>query len=196
MHEENSGLKRSLTLFTVCCLGINGVIGQGIFLVPGKAAAKMGPAAIIGLLIGGALCFCLALCFAEVGSRIKGTGGAYLYAQKAFGSFAGFEVGWMTCCVAVIAWATLSNGFTKVMATFFPVLGSGLPQKLLAISVVTVLTGINLLGAEMGARVVKFFTVAKLVPMLLFVGVGLFFSTLGILLLLRRMVSHHSVIQL
>ena len=105
--ENKAQLRRSLTLFAVVSLGINGVIGQGIFLLPGKAAGKMGPAALLCLLIGALLCFCIALCFAEVGSRIKGTGGAYLYARKAFGDFVGFEVGWMTCCVAVIAWATL-----------------------------------------------------------------------------------------
>ena len=67
--NEKAQLRRSLTLFAVVCLGINGVIGQGIFLLPGKAAARMGPAALIGLIIGGLLCFCIALCFAEVGSQ-------------------------------------------------------------------------------------------------------------------------------
>lgn len=180
MTEPSHQLKRSLSFFAVCCLGINGVIGQGIFLVPSKAAAQMGPAAVLGLLIGGALCFCLALCFAEVGSRIQGTGGAYLYARAAFGEFVGFEVGWMTCCVAVIAWATLSNGFTKVMATFFPVFADAGPQKILAVAVVTILTLVNLLGADVGARVVKFFTVAKLSSMLVFVCVGVFFIDLSL----------------
>ena len=175
MNETKQQLKRSLSFFAVCCLGINGVIGQGIFLVPSKAAAQMGPAALLGLLIGGALCFCLALCFAEVGSRVRGTGGAYLYARSAFGDFVGFEVGWLTCCVAVIAWATLSNGFTKVMTTFFPVFSEPGPQKVLAVGTVTLLTLVNLLGAEIGARVVKFFTIAKLSSMLIFVVVGIFF---------------------
>lgn len=173
--NEKAQLRRSLTLFAVVCLGINGVIGQGIFLLPGKAAARMGPAALIGLIIGGLLCFCIALCFAEVGSRVKGTGGAYLYARKAFGEFVGFEVGWMTCCVAVIAWATLSNGFTEVFAEFVPAVGEGLTQKCVAVGIVTVLTLVNLMGADMGARVVKFFTVAKLVPIAVFIVVGLFY---------------------
>jgi amino acid transporter len=173
--NDKAQLRRSLTLFTVVCLGLNGVIGQGIFLLPGKAAEKMGPAALIGLLIGGLLCFCIALCFAEVGSRVKGTGGAYLYARKAFGEFVGFEVGWMTCCVAVIAWATLSNGFTEVFAEFVPTVGEGLTQKFVAVGVVTLLTLVNLMGADMGARVVKFFTIAKLVPIAVFIVVGLFY---------------------
>ncbi len=75
--NSHAQLKRSLTLFAVVCLGINGVIGQGIFLLPGKAAERMGPSALWCLVIGAILCFCIALCFAEVGSRFKGTGGAY-----------------------------------------------------------------------------------------------------------------------
>ena len=90
--ERRSGLKRSLGLIAVISLGLNGVIGQGIFLVPGKAADLMGPSALVALGMGALLCFCIALCFAEVGSRFRGTGGAYLYAREAFGEFIGFEV--------------------------------------------------------------------------------------------------------
>ena len=53
--EDGSNLKRSLGLATVVSLGINGVIGQGIFLLPGKAAGMMGPAAGVALLLGGVL---------------------------------------------------------------------------------------------------------------------------------------------
>ncbi|MGB0641598.1 MAG: APC family permease, partial [Myxococcota bacterium] len=88
----STGLKRSLGLATVVSLGINGVIGQGIFLLPGKAAAQMGPSAILALMMGGLLCFMIALCFAEVSSRFDSTGGAYVYAREAFGDFVGFEV--------------------------------------------------------------------------------------------------------
>ncbi|MFP6683363.1 MAG: APC family permease [Polyangiaceae bacterium] len=173
------GLRRSLGLFAVISLGLNGVIGQGIFLVPGKAAARMGPSALVALGLGGLLCFCLALCFAEVGSQFKGTGGAYLYARETFGEFVGFEVGWMTCCVAVIAWATLSNGFTLVLSEFLPAVASGWPQKLTIATLVTGLCAINLRGAKSGAAVVKFFTVAKLVPIVIFVLMGAFFMESG-----------------
>ncbi len=172
---KTPALRRSLSLFAVVCLGLNGVIGQGIFLVPGKAAARMGPSALLALALGAVLCFCLALCFAEVGSRFKGTGGAYLYARETFGEFVGFEVGWMTCCVAIIAWATLSNGFTVVLSAFVPSLSSGWPQKLCIVALVTGLSAINLRGAEAGAAIVKFFTVAKLVPIVIFIVVGAFF---------------------
>ena len=172
---ENDQLKRSLGLATVVALGLNGVIGQGVFLTPGAAADKMGPSMILALLIGGFLCFLIALCFAEVGGRFRSTGGAYVYSREAFGDFVGFEVGWMTCCVAVVSWAALANGFAKVLGFFIPEVATDLGRTLCACGLVALLTGVNLLGARSGANVVKFFTVAKLIPICLFIVVGFFF---------------------
>ena len=127
--SKSPALKRSLGLGAVIALGINGVIGQGIFLLPGKAAGLMGPASLVGIGIAAVLCLLIALCFAEVGSRFSSTGGAYVYAREAFGDFIGFEVGWMTCCVAVISWAALANGFTLVLGTFIPQVAEGWLQR-------------------------------------------------------------------
>ena len=167
-------LKRSLSLTDVVALGINGVVGQGIFLLPGLAALRLGPASILAVAFAGMLCFMLALCFAEVGSRFRSTGGAYIYAREAFGDFIGFEVGWMTCCVAVISWAALANGFTVVLAHFIPGVDQGWTQSIVAIALMGGLAGVNLLGAKAGARVSTFFSIAKLVPLTLFIVVGLF----------------------
>ena len=167
-------LKRSLSLLDVVALGVNGVIGQGIFLLPGLAAERLGPASLVAILIAGVLSFLIALCFAEVGSRFSGTGGAYLYAKAAFGNFVGFEVGWITCCVAIISWAALANGFTLVLAHFIPAVGEGWLQPATAVGTMTALVLVNLAGAKSGALVSTVFSVAKLLPMLLFVSVGMF----------------------
>ncbi len=164
-------LQRSLTLTHVVALGINGVIGQGIFLLPGRAAEQLGPASVMSLGVAGLLCFLIALCFAEVASRFDTTGGAYVYAKEAFGDFVGFEVGWMTCCVAVISWAALANGFTEVLAHFFP----GVPRTLTPIVTMGALAAVNLLGAKSGAWVSTAFSVAKLLPILLFIAIGTFY---------------------
>ena len=170
--SDNASLKRSLGLATVVSLGINGVIGQGIFLLPGKAAGMMGPSAGAALLLGGVLCFLIALCFAEVAARFDSTGGAYVYTREAFGDFVGFEVGWMTLCVGIISWAALSNGFTLVLGHFIPAVAEGWIQKAVALSVITLLSLVNWRGAKSGAAVVKFFTVAKMIPLVLFVDKG------------------------
>lgn len=172
--SEQPTLKRSLGLGAVVALGINGVIGQGIFLLPGLAAGLLGPASLLSIVLGAVLCFLIALCFAEVGGRFSATGGAYVYAREAFGDFIGFEVGWMTCCVAVISWAALANGFTLVLGHFVPGVATGWAQPATAVGLMVVLTGVNLVGAKQGAAISTFFSVAKLVPMAIFVGVGVF----------------------
>lgn len=167
-------LRRSLSLVDVVALGINGVIGQGIFLLPGIAAAKLGPASMIAIAIAGVLSFLIALCFAEVGSRFNTTGGAYVYAKEAFGDFVGFEVGWMTCCVAVISWAALANGLTLVLGHFVPAVASGWQQPVTAVGVMAALALVNVFGAKSGARLSTVFSGAKLIPILLFISVGAF----------------------
>jgi amino acid transporter len=168
-------LKRSLSLIDVVALGINGVIGTGIFLLPGIAAGIMGPASMLTLLFAALLSFLIALCFAEVGSQFRGTGGAYLYALRTFGDAPGFFVGWMVLVVTVTSWAAMVNGLASASARYLPELASGPIRGVAIIAFMAVLTGINLRGAKTGARVSVFFTVAKLIPLLLFVFVGLFY---------------------
>ena len=105
-------------------LGINGVIGQGIFLLPGKAAGMMGPSAGLALLMGGC-CASSSPVLRRSSARFDATGSAYVYTREAFGDFVGFEVGWMTCCVAIISWAALANGFTLVLSHFWPAASRG-----------------------------------------------------------------------
>lgn len=172
---QEGKLKRSLSLFDVIALGVNAVIGQGIFLSPGLAAGKLGPACIVALLCAAGLAFLIALCFAEVGSRFKTTGGAYTYARETFGPFVGFEVGWMLCCVGVISWAALASGFGLVLGEFFPIFKSGPAHDLLAVGLLAFLAFVNIKGAKFGGGLSTFFSVAKLGPLLLFVFVGLFY---------------------
>ena len=157
-------------------LGINAVIGSGIFLLPGKAAGVMGPSAILALLLAGAFSLLVALCFAEVGGRFSGTGGAYLYATEAFGPFAGFQVGWISWVVRVISWAALANGVAVATAAVWRGLDAG-DQGTLGLVAAALLVGLgvaNYLGARIGAAVINTLTVVKLLPIVLFLGVGLF----------------------
>ena len=173
--QSSGELKRSLTLFDVVALGINGVIGSGIFLLPGIVAEAMGPAAMLVTVFAGILCFLIALCFAETGSYFSETGGPYLYAHAAFGGFLGFEVGWMTWWVRIISWAALSNAFCIALAHFFRPVGEGWVKTVVILLLIGGLAAVNVRGAKSGARVTNLFTIAKLVPLVLFVGVGLFF---------------------
>ncbi|HJL19004.1 MAG TPA: APC family permease [Sandaracinaceae bacterium LLY-WYZ-13_1] len=177
MTEEDRGepLRRTLSAWDVVSLGLNGVIGSGIFLLPGSAARRMGPAALVPLLFAGALCFVIALCYAEVGSRFSATGGAYLYARRSFGGFVGFSVGWMVWWVRVISGAALANAFAVVaLEPFDP---AAWLDEAVAAAVLVGLALPNLLGAKAGAWVTNAMTVAKLLPLLLFVGAGAFVAS-------------------
>ena len=165
-------LRRSVSLPAVVALGINAVFGQGIFLLPGKAAALCGPASLLALVLAGSLCFLIALCFAEVGGRFEGTGGAYIYALAAFGDFVGFEIGWLTCCISAASWAALANGLASVLAYFVPGLDTGLSLAASVVTSITALTLLNLCGAREGALVSTLLSVAKLTVMVAFVVVG------------------------
>ncbi len=171
--DSSSHLKRDLSLLDVMALGVNAVIGQGIFLLPGIAAALLGPASLGALVLAAVIALVIALCFAEVGGRFRKTGGAYLYARETFGPFVGFEVGWMLCWVGFISWAALANGFVLVLGYFLPSITSGWLNPTIAIGLMALLGGINMFGAKMGARVSTFFSIAKLVPVALFIVVGI-----------------------
>jgi amino acid transporter len=171
-NSAPESLKRSLGLVDVVAIGLNGVIGTGIFFLPGMVAGMMGPASVITFLISAFLCTLLVLCFAEVGSRFSGTGGPMLYSHVAFGEASGFMVGWLTWIVRITAWGALSNGLVTAMGTLVP---AALDHRSLIIVVlIATLSGINIIGVTMGARVTNFFTAAKLIPLAFFVAIGVF----------------------
>ncbi len=83
-------LVRALTRWDLTALAVNQIIGAGIFGLPSAAAAVMGAASPIGILIGGVIMSAIVLCFVEVAGYFTETGGPYLYARTVFGRFAGF----------------------------------------------------------------------------------------------------------
>jgi amino acid transporter len=117
----------------------------------------------------------IALCFAEVGSRFERTGGPYLPARVAYGRFVGFEVGWMMWFTRVASQASVSNGLALALAFYWPDLAAGVP-RLLLISIVTLtLMWINIRGIKQSSWVVNALTIGKLVPLFLFIVVGIWF---------------------
>lgn len=172
---DDSGLRRSLSLIDVVALGLNGVIGTGIFFLPGLAAGLMGPASILTMGFAALLAFLIALCFAEVGSHFTGTGGAYLYALEVHGDAVGFFIGWINCGITVAAWAALINGLADAVGHFVDPLAGGAPRAVFIVAVMLVLTVINLRGAKLGAQVANVFTAAKLIPLAAFIAIGLAF---------------------
>lgn len=167
--------KQKLGFGSIVLMGINGIIGTGIFLLPSSGMKLFGPASILSLLLDGALIFCIGLCFAECSSLFKKNGGPYLYARSAFGNFVGYEVGFMTWVVRMIAEATLYVGFATALAGMFPSLNTTFAKNTLVTILGLVLMAFNLGGARVTAFLNNVVTVGKLIPVILVGLLGLFF---------------------
>ena len=89
-NDTNEGLKREIGIVGLASNAMNSIIGGGIFVLPALVAGIMGSTAIIAYLICGAASILITLCFAEIGSKVTVSGGAYAYVEAAFGTFPGF----------------------------------------------------------------------------------------------------------
>ncbi len=169
------GDKKKLGLWSIVLLGLNAVIGSGIFLLPGKAMKIMGPGSIWVYLFDMILVMAMALCFAEAAGIFNKNGGPYVYAREAFGEFVGFEVGIMKWAVGIIAWATMAVGFPTALAKVWPAAAQPSTKNMIAILILVVLGCVNILGVNAAKYMNNIITVGKLVPLIFFVAVGIFF---------------------
>lgn len=172
-------LVRVLGRWDLAAIGINQVIGSAIFLMPSQVAGEVGTWAPLAFVLAGGATLVVALCFAEVSSRFEGTGGAYLYTRTAFGRFVGFEVGWMAWFTRATSQAAVSAGLTLALGFYWPALASGIGRVLVLTAVTFVLGAITYRGIKQSARLVNVLTIAKLIPLALFIAVGLAHADLG-----------------
>lgn len=167
--------KDKFGLWSIVLLGINGIIGTGIFLLPNRAYALMGPSSLLILLFDAFLAGCLALCFAEVAGFFSRNGGPYLYAKAAFGDFVGYEVGVLKLVVTIIAWAAMAVGFATALGAAFPFFAGDTMKNLIAAVLIGGLTIMNIAGVKISKILNNIMTISKLVPLCVFIAVGLFF---------------------
>ena len=174
-YHSGTKLVQPVGLFSLTAIALNATIGAGIFVLPATVAKFVGPASPLAYLIAWLAAMLIGLCFAETGSMFEDTGGPYIYAKKAFGDFIGFEVGWMFLLARLAGVAAISSAFTAYLGYFWPEVSSG-PWRIIAVTLaIVVLAATNLLGVRYGAWVVNLLTVGKLLPLLMFISVGLFF---------------------
>lgn len=172
-------LQRSIGKWEMVLLFINGVIGAGIFGLPSKVFKEAGVYSIAALGVCAVAVFVIILCFAEVSSRFDKTGGPYLYARTALGPLTGFLTGWLLLLTRIITYAALINLLVTYLSVFTPTFTSAGARIGMIILITLVLTGINHVGIRNTTRVNNFLTVAKLLPLFLFIGVGFFFIDTG-----------------
>jgi len=173
------GLVRTFGKLDVAAATVNAVIGAGIFGLPGKVFALVGDFSVIAFLVCALFVCLIVLCFAEVASRFNDTGGPYLYARETFGPLVGFGAGWLMWLARVSGFAANSNLLVSYAAYFWPGVSTGVGRTIFLCAVTLALTAINLVGVRNAARVNKVFTVGKLIPIALFIAVGLWFADWG-----------------
>jgi basic amino acid/polyamine antiporter, APA family len=172
-------LRRELGRWDLAAIGINQVIGSAIFILPSQVAAQLGNWSPIAFLAVGLASLLVALCFAEVGSRFEGTGGPYLYTRAAFGRFIAFEVGWMQWFTRVTGQAAVVNAIALALGFYWPVMTGGVGRIAMITAVTLALAWVNVRGIRQSAVVINLFTIAKLVPLGLFIVVGFWFIDAG-----------------
>ena len=169
------GLKREIRKWDLVALLVNVTVGAGILKLPSDVQKTVGNYSLLTFVVCAVIIGLIALCFAEVGSRFSGTGGPYLYARETFGPTLAFLVGWLMWLTRVAGFATLAQVFVTYLGYFWPPAESGLGRIVFITGLVVVLTAINLIGVKESARASDLFTISKLLPLIVFVVVGLFF---------------------
>ncbi|WP_295845413.1 APC family permease [uncultured Xanthomonas sp.] len=169
------GLVRAVSRWQIVGLSINDVIGSGIYLLPAATAALLGPLSLWAVLLAGVAVALLVLCYAQAASYFDEPGGSYLYAREAFGRFAGFEIGWMIWLTRISSAAALSNGLADAVVRFWPAAAGGSARLAIVIGSLGLLTAINVIGVKSAARTGVALVIGKLVPLLLFVAIGVFY---------------------
>ncbi|MDE2292025.1 MAG: APC family permease, partial [Elusimicrobia bacterium] len=158
-----------LRLMDVLALGLNAIVGSGIFLFPGTLAALVGPASVLVFLVTALLLASVALCYAELGGMFGGSGGSYLYAREAFGDRVGYGVGVLAWTAAVVSWAAVASLLAGHLAWFDPFFARPWAARASAAGVLLLFGVLNDRGLRPAAWTVDGLTLAKLVPLAVFV---------------------------
>jgi basic amino acid/polyamine antiporter, APA family len=129
--EDGTGLNRALTATNLVLLGIGAIIGAGIFVLTGTAAANYaGPSIALSFVLAGAGCLFAGLCYAEFASMIPVAGSAYTYGYATLGELVAWIIGWDLILEYLFAASTVAVGWSGYFTAFMASLGLHLPPAL------------------------------------------------------------------
>jgi basic amino acid/polyamine antiporter, APA family len=187
-ESNNSSLKKSLGAFDLTMLGIGCMIGTGIFVLTGVAAAKhAGPALVLSFLIAGIACALAALCYAEFASTVPAAGSVYTYSYATFGEFIAWVLGWdllleygFAASLVASGWSGYFQGLLEGLGIHIPTVISSAynPAKgtfidVPAILIALLLTFLLSRGVKESARFNSILVIIKIAVILLFIAVGI-----------------------
>lgn len=168
MSTENSedALSRVVGVQGLAATVVNNSIGGSIYALPALIAIQLGVAAIIGYFLCGLMFVTIILCYVEVGSRIKTTGGSYAYVESAFGLFPGFIVNWLFFFGwGILSDAALMNIVADSLSVMVPSFANPLVRALLLLILIGLMLFINVYSAKLSVRFVELITIIKLIPL-------------------------------
>jgi len=154
---------------------VNVTVGAGIFVLPAAVAAGLGAAAPSAYLVCAGAMALIVTSFALAGSRVSLTGGIYAYVEVAFGPFVGFLAGVLQWLMLWLTAGGLLSAFVDQVGLLVPGLGQGLPRAAIILATVGLLALVNVRGVAIGASVIEGAVVAKLLPLAVFLAIGVFF---------------------
>jgi len=186
---DNSGnkLARTMGVLDITALGIGAIIGTGIFVLTGVAAAKYaGPAVVISFIISGVVAGLAALAYAELASMVPVAGGAYTYTYASLGEMVAWLIGWNLILEYIVAAGAVAIGWSSYLMDLLASIGLAVPKafasspfsggiiNLPAIAIVLLITWIAVLGVKHSAGATKIVVVVKLFVIALFIALGVF----------------------
>lgn len=168
------GMRRSLGRAEVTLLGINAIVGAGIFALPDDLFRELGGASPLVFVVCALGLLPIAWCYAEAARDTERSGGPYVYVRRAFGPLPGYVVGWMCFVNSIFSFAAVARIAAAYLAQ---VLGDGATTKepilrAIAVAVVLGFSALNALGARPGARVAAGFTIGKLLALFVLIAVA------------------------
>lgn len=183
--RESSRLRRSLGLLDLVALGIGAIIGTGIFVVTGVAAAQYaGPGLVVSFILAGLAAALAALSYAELASMIPVAGSAYTYSYAALGEFVAWIVGWNLVLAYLIASGAVAIGWGSYLVDLLRSFGILLPGTVVAgpgrggvvnlpaMAIALLVTLLIIRGTSQSARATKVIVLIKLAVIVLFIVVG------------------------
>ncbi len=167
-------LKSKLTLFDVTNLVVGAIIGADIYVASAFGAGLLGPFSLVAWILGGIIAIVIALCFAQCAALLPKVGGPYAYAHAAWGSFAGFSVGWSLWLAEWMSLAVFPVAFTRYLMFFLPGLDL-ISQIAVKTLFVVFLIVTNIVGVRAAGKINDVLTLIKLAPLVFFAIVGILF---------------------
>jgi APA family basic amino acid/polyamine antiporter len=196
--DEKYSLKRVLGPFNLVALGIGVIIGAGIFVLTGQAAAQYaGPAIVLSFVISGIGCALTGLCYAEMASMIPVAGSAYTYSYATLGEFFAWVIGWDLILEYLFGASTVAVGWSGYVVSFLKDFGIVIPGQLSnapfafdpntgwmqtgaiinlpAVFIIGITTLLLVLGIRESAAANNIIVVVKITVLMVFISAGLFF---------------------